>query len=295
LESDVIKREFASVFWGVSARIQSASLGAIGRMPGVRRVWRDEKVQAYLDASVPLIRADRVWTDLGVTGKEVLVAIVDTGIDYTHPDLGGCLGPDCKVIGGKSFVNAVESPMDDNGHGTHVAGIVAANGSTKGVAPDARLLAVKVLGSSGGGSSSWVIAGIEYAVDPDGNPTTRDGAQVINLSLGPPTILSHRRWTTRSTRESWFASQPGIAAGVDTKRSGPPASRARLSQWVRATITTDWLLSVRLDQPPIPGRSNPKSWPRGWASPVRSQPGRVRCATPPDIALRTAPAWRLPM
>ena len=183
-ETEVIKREFTSVFYGVSARIQSASIAEIERIPGVRKVWRDEKVQAYLDTSVPLIRADKVWNDLGVTGKGILVAIVDTGIDYTHPDLGGCLGPNCKVVGGRNFVKAGASPMDDYGHGTHVAGIVAANGNVRGVAPDARLLAVKVLDQSGGGTSSWIIAGIEYALDPDGNPATPDGAQVINLSLG---------------------------------------------------------------------------------------------------------------
>ena len=125
-----------------------------------------------------------MWAQYGVTGLGVRVAIVDTGVAYTHPDLGGCLGAACKVIRGYDFVNDDSNPQDDHGHGTHVAGIVAANGVVRGIAPDARLLAYKVLNANGDGFSSTVIAGIDAAVDPDGNPATNDGAHVINLSLG---------------------------------------------------------------------------------------------------------------
>ena len=74
--------------------------------------------------------------------------------------------------------------MDDMGHGTHVAGIVGASGTGTGVAPDVSFLAFKVLGQFGSGSFSDVIAGIERATDPDGDPNTDDGADIINLSLG---------------------------------------------------------------------------------------------------------------
>ena len=149
-----------------------------------RSVYPDVKVHAVLSQSARLIGADQVWAQYGVTGLGVRVAIVDTGVAYTHPDLGGCLGAACKVIRGYDFVNADSNPQDDHGHGTHVAGIVAANGVVRGIAPDARLLAYKVLNANGDGFSSTVIAGIDAAVDPDGNPATNDGAHVINLSLG---------------------------------------------------------------------------------------------------------------
>ena len=184
LERDVFKREFHNVFHGIAARVQKGNLKNIEGIPGVKKIWPDEKVKAHLDQSVPLIGANRVWTSLGVTGKDILVAVLDTGIAYTHPDLGGCIGINCKIIGGKDFVNKDDDPLDDNGHGTHVAGIIAANGIVKGVAPNARLLAVKVLDSGGNGFSSTIIEGIEYAVDPDQNPATADGAKIINLSLG---------------------------------------------------------------------------------------------------------------
>ena len=153
-------------------------------MPGVKKVWRDNKVQALDDSSNAVIGAPQVWSNLGVTGANIVVAILDTGIDYRHPDLGGCLGSTCKVIAGYDFVNSDSDPMDDHGHGTHCAGIVAAKGTLHGVAPDAKLMAGKVLSSGGSGSWSGIIAGIEWATDPDDNPATNDGADVISMSLG---------------------------------------------------------------------------------------------------------------
>jgi subtilisin family serine protease len=183
-DRQIVKREYHRVFNGIAASVRGETIQAIRNLPDVERVWPDGEVRALLSDSVPLIQADRVHQELGFTGRGVVVAIVDTGIDYTHPDLGGCFGPGCKVAGGYDFFNDDPDPMDDNGHGTHMAGIVAAQGGITGVAPDATLMAYKVLGEWGSGSISDVIAAIEKAVDPDGDPATADGAQVINLSLG---------------------------------------------------------------------------------------------------------------
>jgi subtilisin family serine protease len=161
----------------------------IEKIPGVLGVYPDYEVHALLNESVPLISADQVWAmhdanGRPVTGQGIRVAVIDTGIDYTHPDLGGCFGSGCKVADGYDFVNEDADPQDDNGHGTHVAGIVAANGSVKGVAPGASLFAYKVMDASGNGYTSDIIAAIERATDPDGNPATADAVDVINLSLG---------------------------------------------------------------------------------------------------------------
>ena len=99
----------------------------------------------------------------GNKGTGIKVAILDTGIDYTHEDLAG------NYIGGYDFVFNDNDPYDDNyfGHGTHVAGIIAAeeNGiGVIGVAPEAELFAVKVLDGAGFGTADWIIAGIEWAV-----------------------------------------------------------------------------------------------------------------------------------
>ena len=109
----------------------------------------------------------------GLWGAGVTVAILDSGIDYTHPDLA------LNYAGGYDFVNDDDDPFDDNAHGTHVAGIVAArddDAGVVGVAPYARLYALKVLDASGNGSFSDVIAAMQWAVD--------HGAQVTNNSYG---------------------------------------------------------------------------------------------------------------
>ena len=87
-------------------------------------------------------------------------------------------------IGGYDFVNNDNDPMDDHFHGTYVAGIAAANGTLKGVAPDANLVAYKVLNFNGGGYTSDVIAAVDRACDPDQDPQTNDALDVINLSIG---------------------------------------------------------------------------------------------------------------
>lgn len=164
---------------------------ALSKLPSVKRVIKSKPVKKFLADSVPMINADKVWEKKdphgnNITGKGIVVAVVDSGVDYTHSDLGGCIGSGCKVIGGYDFVDGDADPMDIDGHGTHVAGIVAANGGVVGVAPDALILAVRVLDSEGNGFNTQTVEGIEYAVDPDGDPSTDDGADIINLSLGGP-------------------------------------------------------------------------------------------------------------
>jgi len=89
-----------------------------------------------------------------------------------------------KVIGGYDFVNNDNDPMDDHGHGTHVAGIAAGNGELKGVAPDAKLFAYKVLAEDGYGQDDWIIAAIERAVDPNQDGNIADHVDVVNMSIG---------------------------------------------------------------------------------------------------------------
>lgn len=109
-------------------------------------------------------------------GNDVLVAVVDTGVDYNHPDLQG------RVIKGPDLANNDNDPMDDQGHGTHVAGTIAATGNNgvgiAGIAYNSKVLAIKVLGRDGSGDTSKIANGILKAAEM--------GAKVINLSLGGP-------------------------------------------------------------------------------------------------------------
>lgn len=185
-EAKTIKvvREYKRSFNGFALKGNRSFTDAIKRMPHVISVTEDRKVKANDQYSNEVIKAPKVWSEVGATGQGVVIGIIDTGIDYNHPDLGGGIGSNKKVIKGYDFINDDNDPVDDHGHGTHVAGIAAANGTTKGVAPDAKLIAIKVLDQYGSGWDSQILAGIEYAMDPDGDPETNDAPDVVNMSLG---------------------------------------------------------------------------------------------------------------
>ncbi|MBC7236005.1 MAG: S8 family peptidase [Chloroflexi bacterium] len=138
----------------------------------VVRIYEDRPVRAWLDTSVARIGVPRLWGE-GLTGANVRIAILDTGIDMQHPDLQGRIGAVTDFTG--------EGPEDGNGHGTHCAGVAAGSGAAsggryRGVAPGAILYSAKVLRSDGRGMMSDVMAGVEWAV--------AQNVQIFSLSLG---------------------------------------------------------------------------------------------------------------
>jgi minor extracellular serine protease Vpr len=134
----------------------------------------ENEIQTYLERSVPYIGTEILRID-GIDGTGIKVAVIDTGVDFNHPDLFGW-GPDGKVVGGYNFIREDELPLDTNGHGTQVAGVIAADGQAIGVAPKAKILAYKVSEDGEGVSSELIIRAIEKAIE--------DGADIINISLG---------------------------------------------------------------------------------------------------------------
>jgi subtilisin family serine protease len=128
--------------------------------------------------NLDIVQADPAHST--ATGTGAVVAVVDSGVMGAHPDLQG------RLRQGYDFVGNDSDPNDENGHGTHVSGIVAANTDNDvgvaSVAPGATILPVRVLDADGGGDSTTVAKGIDWAVD--------HGAQVINLSLGPDVPLA---------------------------------------------------------------------------------------------------------
>ena len=131
---------------------------------------------------LPLLGIEQAWQ---VTeGKGVVVGVLDTGVNLEHPDLKE------NLLTGYDFVDNDNLPNDLEGHGTHVAGLVAANGKIKGTAPQVSLLPVRVLLDSSGGSSFTVAQGILWAAGLLGQPPNPTPAQVINLSLGTSSFSS---------------------------------------------------------------------------------------------------------
>jgi hypothetical protein len=188
VEASAIRYTYRMAFAGAGATVNRESLPALRALPYVRAVRETRRMEAQLAQSVPHIGAPEVWKQYGRRGKGVVVAIVDTGVDYRHWALGEGFGPGFKVAGGYDFVNNDADPMDDYGHGTHVAGIVAANHKyLTGVAPEATLLAYKVLDNEGFGTDAMVLAGVERALDPNNDGDPSDHADIVNMSLGGPT------------------------------------------------------------------------------------------------------------
>lgn len=138
------------------------STKVVSNDPGVSRMWGHKAIDVF-----------GAW-DYTRGDPRVVVAVVDTGIDLQHPDLKN------QIVGSRTFVPGTTSAADDNGHGTHVAGVIAAESNNSvgvaGVAPACKLLGVKVLDAKGEGNTSDIVAGLLFAAD--------SGARVINLSLG---------------------------------------------------------------------------------------------------------------
>ena len=174
-------RELPSV-GAVAATIDKSGAARLGAalarsapnfLAGVDKIWLDGPVHASLDESVPQVGAPEVWAD-GFDGTGVTIAVLDTGIDDTHPDLAG------RVVAAENFSDSAVV-TDLHGHGTHVASIAAGNGAVSGgqlsgVAYGADLASGKVLDDTGQGTESSVIAGMEWAA-------TEVGAKIINVSV----------------------------------------------------------------------------------------------------------------
>lgn len=169
-EAVVVSPEETTTAW---AALTDTEDGTSELAPGVADLSLDRVVTGALDVSVPQIGAPGLW-EAGLDGTGVKIAVLDTGIDSTHPDLAG------RVVAEANFSGDTDV-RDHNGHGTHVASTAAgtgagSDGKYKGVAPGAQLLNGKVLDTGGSGLTSGIVAGMEWAV--------AQGADVVNLSLG---------------------------------------------------------------------------------------------------------------
>ncbi|MGW7413428.1 S8 family serine peptidase [Streptomyces sp. NPDC054863] len=205
------KRETAA-FWEAVDDDSSRTGARKARLSGgIERLWLDGRVRTLLDKSVPQIGAPEAWKD-GFDGTGVKVAVLDTGVDATHPDLAD------RIVESRSFVPG-ETARDGHGHGTHVASTVlgsgaASGGKYRGAAPGARLVVGKVLGDDGSGSDSSVIEGMDWAA--------RSGAKVVSMSLGGGDGADGT--DPLSTAVNELTAQTGVLFTVAAGNSGPAAT-----------------------------------------------------------------------
>lgn len=178
----------------------------------IKKVYYDRKVTALLDKATPSIHSDQLQQN-GLTGKDVTLAIIDTGI-HPHEDLQG------RIKGFKDFINNRTAPYDDNGHGTHCAGDAAGNGSLsggkyKGPAPEANLVGVKVLDKMGSGSLSTVISGIDWCIQNQ----AQLNINILSLSLGSDAQQSAKDDpVVKAVEKAW---DNGMVVCVAAGNSGP--------------------------------------------------------------------------
>lgn len=162
-------KDTTRTFWNAITSTPAArSLDA-----GIAKLWLDGRAEVALKDSVPQVNAPQAWAE-GYDGKGSKVAVLDTGIDATHPDVKD------RILETRSFVPG-EEVVDRHGHGTHVASTIAGSGAAsegvnKGVAPGAGLIIGKVLGDEGSGADSGIIEAMEWA--------KAEGADVVSMSLG---------------------------------------------------------------------------------------------------------------
>ena len=187
-----IRHTYRHVLSGVAVDLaDEAALDAVRQLPYVLAVHPNRIVKMYASPSATAAAIDAAArvnaTSLGTRGEGMRIGIIDSGVDYMHPALGGGFGAGYKVAGGWDFVGDDANPADEHGHGTHVAGIIAADSpELAGVAPGATLYAYRVLNAMGFGDEADIIAAIERSMDPNQDGNRSDHLDVINISLGAP-------------------------------------------------------------------------------------------------------------
>src|SRR3989338_3850453 len=202
---------------GFAGKITKAGYERLKNNPNVLQIDKPKRLSVFLSDSAGIINATRTWgsvyNNTNITGKGESVCIIDTGVDYTRVALGGCTsssftsGTCSKVIAGYDFVNNDNDPFDDNGHGTHVAGIVASNDSTyRGIAPDAKIISMKILDSSGGGSTADLISAIDWCT----YNSSKYNISVISMSLG---VIGYSNSTYCDTSDQLVADAIHTAVG----------------------------------------------------------------------------------
>ncbi|MFH0977994.1 MAG: S8 family serine peptidase [Candidatus Woesearchaeota archaeon] len=187
-------------FGNVNAFVGNISYEALSKLAtdsGIKSIHLKETLHIQLADTREQIKADEAQGlelgGLGIDGRGQTVCLLDTGVDYTHENLGGGYG--IKVIDGHDYVNNDNDPMDDNGHGTHVAGIIISNHTTyRGIAPGAKIVAVKVCKSNGDCDNDKIIAGMDWCL----NNASKYNISAISISIGDGEAYN------RSTCPTWM-------------------------------------------------------------------------------------------
>jgi len=198
----------------IAAEIPTKSIAQVAQHHKVEYVHDDAKVFKCMDIATLAVGSELV-NEAGYSGEGIGVAVLDTGV-FPHDDL---VKPTNRIVAFKDFINDRSRPYDDDGHGTHVAGIIAGNGYAnskyKGIAPEANIIGVKVLDETGSGDTSDILAGLQWVIDNQ----DKYNIKVISMSLGSAADSSSRQDALARGVNS--AVQQGITVVVSAGNSGP--------------------------------------------------------------------------
>lgn len=252
-----LKRRFQTIP-ALAGEITAAGLKALEADEAVASIRLDLPITAHDSAALSALQANTVHSAYGITGQGVTVAVLDTGVDIDHPDFSGRIiaqhcftDGDCQDYAGDSSLTDESGYADDlNGHGTNVAGIIGSNGiayaETKGFAPAAKLIALRVLDRSGSGWTSDWEAGLEWLYNTRGSTSV----DVINMSLGTNVLYSGNCDSTWYTAASLISAlnSAGVAIFASTGNAGSSSSisaPACISNVIGVGATSDGNLGAR--------------------------------------------------
>jgi serine protease AprX len=217
---------------GYACDMSLAAILEINADPNVEYISYDTRVFAVMDIARETVGADQMFKS-GHSGKGITVAIIDTGVS-PHNDL---IYPTNRIVGFKDFINEETRPYDDNGHGTHCAGILGANGYSskgryRGIAPEVNILSIKVLDEKGNGKTSDILSAVQWIIDSKEVYKTK----IVNFSLGA--IAQYRERKDPLVKAANRAIDSGMVVVAAVGNSGP------MRNTILSPATSRYVISV---------------------------------------------------
>lgn len=244
--------------------LNEIDLPKLNGIEGVKAVHQNTHITAQMNIARKTVKAD-IAQSKGLSGKGITIAVLDTGI----APIDDFIKPKNRIIAFKDFVNNKTTPYDDNGHGTHVAGIATGNGTLSnekylGIAPNCNIVSIKVLNNAGRGNSAEVLAGLQWMVDN----AEKYNIRIANLSVGTNNSSSNDP-LVKAVEAAW---DKGIIITIAAGNNGPDSSTITSPGISRKVITV--------------GASDDNKTVRIWGDTLINFSGRgptKECIIKPDI------------